>query len=89
LTGSAAQANSQSPGEAETLHMERALVAGGWVGAPDRIVVADPATGESIGSVPRLGRAHVAKAVEAPRLAAPAWRSRMPRQQGRFASRDR
>lgn len=61
---------------------ERALVAGEWIDAAEHTEVFDPATGEAIGAVPRLGEGHVARAIEAARAAFPAWRALTPRERG-------
>jgi succinate-semialdehyde dehydrogenase/glutarate-semialdehyde dehydrogenase len=50
------------------------LIAGRWVeGDPSGIAVTNPATGETIAHVPRLGRAEAAQAIAAAEAAMPAW----------------
>lgn len=50
------------------------LIAGRWVeGDPSGIAVTNPATGETIAHVPRLGRAEAAEAIAAAATAMPAW----------------
>ena len=50
------------------------LIAGRWVeGDASGIAVTNPATGETIGHVPRLGRAEAAEAIAAAKAAMPAW----------------
>jgi succinate-semialdehyde dehydrogenase/glutarate-semialdehyde dehydrogenase len=59
------------------LFREACYVNGGWIaasGAP--IEVDDPATGEIIGSVPRLGRPETREAIDAAASALPDWRAR-------------
>jgi len=65
-----------------TLLCERAYVAGKWVGADveARVTVLNPATGETIGSVPDLGAEHVSDAIATAQSALPAWRRLLPRQ---------
>jgi succinate-semialdehyde dehydrogenase/glutarate-semialdehyde dehydrogenase len=57
---------------------ERGLVGGRWLGAEDgrTFPVLDPASGEQIGEVPRMGAAETRAAIEAAGAALPAWRSR-------------
>lgn len=50
------------------------LIAGRWVeGDPSGIAVTNPATGETVAHVPRLGRAEAAEAIAAAAAAMPAW----------------
>ena len=55
---------------------DRGFVAGQWIEADDRrrFDVTDPATGDVIGSVPRMGAAETARAIAAADQAGPAWR---------------
>ena len=52
-------------------------VAGAWIDADDGAVsaIANPATGEVLGSVPALGAAETRRAIEAAHAAWPAWRA--------------
>ncbi|MCP1366237.1 aldehyde dehydrogenase family protein, partial [Halomonas sp. BBD48] len=54
-----------------------AYIDGSWVAADsgEQIDVVNPATGEVIGQVPRLGRAETERAIEAADVAFPAWRA--------------
>ena len=63
--------------ETELLRSQ-AYVAGEWVDADSRATfpVVDPATGETIAEVPRLGAAETRRALEAAERALPAWRDR-------------
>jgi aspartate-semialdehyde dehydrogenase len=65
-----------------TLLCERAYVAGTWVGADveRRVQVLNPATGETLGSVPDLGAEHVSDAIATAQSAFHAWRRLLPRQ---------
>src|ERR1700760_3821534 len=57
---------------------ERGLIGGRWLAADDGrcFPVLDPATGEQIAEVPRMGSAETRAAIEAAEAALPAWRSR-------------
>jgi succinate-semialdehyde dehydrogenase/glutarate-semialdehyde dehydrogenase len=60
------------------LFRQASYIDGAWVDAAGRaaIDVDNPATGETIGSVPRLGRAETGAAIEAAARAFPEWRRR-------------
>ena len=58
------------------LLLSRCLVAGQWITAPDTIAVTDPASGRTVGTVPRLGAEDTRLAIAAAEAAWPAWRSR-------------
>ena len=60
------------------LFREACYIDGRWVaGDPGRTIqVDDPATGEIIGAVPRLGRAETRQAIDAAAAALPEWRAR-------------
>src|SRR5208337_4538167 len=60
------------------LFREACYIDGTWVGALGgaEINVDDPATGEVIGTVPRMGATEVREAIDAAARAFPAWRSR-------------
>ena len=57
---------------------DKAYVAGAWVDADsgETFPVIDPATGETIADVPRLGAAETRRAIEAAQAALPAWKHR-------------
>ncbi len=57
---------------------ESCLIGGEWVGADDKATldVNNPATGEILGTVPRMGAAETRRAVEAADTAWPAWRAK-------------
>lgn len=57
---------------------DQAFIAGEWCPADDgrTFAVLDPATGEELAQVPRLGPAETRRAVEAAAAAFPAWRDR-------------
>src|SRR5437868_9147162 len=59
----------------QTLFRQASYIDGAWVEARGAAIDVDnPATGEIIGSVPRLGRAETRTAIEAAARAFPAWR---------------
>ena len=67
----------------------RAYVAGGWVEADDGATfpVVNPATGETLAELPRLGAAETRRAVEAADRALPAWRGRSAKERARVLLR--
>ena len=60
------------------LFRQACYIDGAWVGAlgGEDINVDDPATGEVIGKVPRMGTAQTRQAIDAAARAFPAWRKR-------------
>ena len=60
-----------------TLLREAAYVDGRWCGADDgaTIAVTNPGTGETIGTVPKMGAAETTRAIAAAEAALPAWRA--------------
>ena len=67
----------------------RAYVDGSWVDGDsgETFPVLDPATGETIAEVPRLGAAETRRAIEAAERALPAWRARPARERARVLRR--
>lgn len=63
---------------------DRAYSAGRWINAKSRacIRVHNPASGQSIGTVPSLGTAETRDAISAAQIALPSWRSLLPRERG-------
>jgi succinate-semialdehyde dehydrogenase/glutarate-semialdehyde dehydrogenase len=59
------------------LFREAAYINGQWIDSDDRIPVSNPADGEVLGSVPRLGEVETRAAIEAANAAWPAWRERV------------
>ncbi|MCG7575389.1 MULTISPECIES: NAD-dependent succinate-semialdehyde dehydrogenase [unclassified Halomonas] len=59
------------------LYCPFAYIDGSWVAADsgEQINVTNPATGEPVGDIPRLGRAETERAIEAADAALPAWRA--------------
>ncbi|BAK77352.1 succinic semialdehyde dehydrogenase [Pseudogulbenkiania sp. NH8B] len=60
--------------EAELLQ-DRCYIDGQWLDGAERLAVHNPATGETIGSVPRLGAAETRRAIDAAQAAGVAWRA--------------
>jgi succinate-semialdehyde dehydrogenase/glutarate-semialdehyde dehydrogenase len=56
------------------LFRQACYVDGAWIDSVTTIAVDNPATGETVGVVPRLGRAETRRAIEAAARAFPAWR---------------
>ena len=61
-----------------TLFRERCYVDGAWAAADSgaTVTVTNPATGQALGTVPRMGRAETARAIAAADKALPAWRAK-------------
>jgi succinate-semialdehyde dehydrogenase/glutarate-semialdehyde dehydrogenase len=68
---------------------EQAYVDGRWLDADsgETFPVVDPATGETIANVPRLGAAETRRAVEAAHRAFPEWRGRTAKERGQILRR--
>jgi len=66
----------------EKLLRQRCYVDGAWIAADGgtTITVRNPATGDSIGTVPRLGAPETRRAIEAAERALPGWRSHTGKQ---------
>ena len=67
----------------------QAYVDGRWIDADDGATfpVLDPATGETLADVPRLGPGETRRAIEAGARALPAWKARSARERGRVLLR--
>ncbi len=61
-----------------SLFREQCYVNGQWIGADsgETVAVTNPATGEKIGLIPKMGVAETRRAIEAANEAFPAWRAR-------------
>ena len=62
------------------LFRQACYVDGAWTEAREVIEVDNPATGEIIGTVPKLGRAETERAIDAASRAFPAWRRKTARE---------
>jgi len=67
-----------------TLFRQQCYVDGSWIGAPDgaSIAVANPASGEPLGTVPSLGAKETEAAVAAAHAAFPAWAAKTAKERG-------
>jgi len=67
----------------------QAYVDGAWVDADsgETFPVIDPATGETIAEVPRMGAAETRRAIEAAQRALPAWKHRTAKERARILRR--
>ncbi|MFL5263374.1 MAG: NADP-dependent succinate-semialdehyde dehydrogenase [Anaeromyxobacteraceae bacterium] len=65
----------------EYLLHQKCYINGAWTAADsgEAIAVTNPATGEQLGTVPRMGAAEARRAIEAAGAALPAWRARTAR----------
>ncbi len=74
---------------ASDLLLRQAYIDGHWVDADDGSTfdVVDPATGQVIAAVPRMGAAETRRAIEAADRALPAWRSLLARERARIMRR--
>jgi len=72
-----------------TLLRERCLIDGEWVTADDdaSFAVNDPATGETLARVPRMGTAETARAIDAAHRALPDWRARTAKERAALLRR--
>ena len=66
----------------ERLFRQQCYINGSWGDADDgkTIDVTNPATGEKLGTVPKMGRSETRRAIEAARSAFPAWRAKTARE---------
>ena len=62
------------------LKREACLIDGEWVNGKEWIAVDNPATGDIIGQVPRLGGAETEQAIASAAAAMPAWVARPARE---------
>lgn len=71
--------SSQNQNHDSGLLRHQCFIAGNWIDADHRrtIVVADPATGREIGTVPKMGRDEAARAIAAADQALPDWAGRV------------
>ncbi|QNQ99610.1 succinate-semialdehyde dehydrogenase I [Pseudomonas oryzihabitans] len=60
-----------------SLFRQQAYVDGAWIDADSGAIVSvdNPATGETLGTIPKLGRAETKRAIDAANRALPAWRA--------------
>ncbi|MPY74295.1 MAG: NADP-dependent succinate-semialdehyde dehydrogenase [Alphaproteobacteria bacterium] len=67
-----------------SLFRQQCYIDGAWVDADggETIPVTNPATGETIGTVPKMGAAETRRAIEAANRAYPAWRRKTAKERG-------
>ncbi len=72
-----------------TLFRQKCYIDGAWADAKDggRIEVNNPATGEILGTVPRMGTNETRAAIEAANAAYPAWRAKTADERGKILQR--
>jgi len=73
----------------EKLFRQHCYIDGEWVDAIGRetIAVTNPATGETLGSVPKMGAEETRRAIEAADRALPAWRARTAKERAQILRR--
>jgi succinate-semialdehyde dehydrogenase/glutarate-semialdehyde dehydrogenase len=66
------------------LFRQQCFIDGAWVDADSRetVPVTNPATGEEIGTVPKMGAAETRRAIDAANRAYPAWRRKTAKERG-------
>ncbi|HJU16665.1 MAG TPA: NADP-dependent succinate-semialdehyde dehydrogenase [Stellaceae bacterium] len=71
------------------LFRQQAYIDGEWVDAVGggRIAVEDPATGETLGTVPRMGAEETRRAIEAAARAFPSWRAKTAKERAQILRR--
>lgn len=70
-----------------SLLREQCLIDGQWVTSAQQIHVLNPATGERVASVPKMGAAQTSDAIEAANRAWPAWRARTAKERSALLNR--
>jgi succinate-semialdehyde dehydrogenase/glutarate-semialdehyde dehydrogenase len=83
------QAVSELPLRRADLLREQAWLNGAWVGSDsgETFAVTNPATGDELARVPRMGAAETGRALEAAEAALPGWRSRTAADRARIMRR--
>jgi succinate-semialdehyde dehydrogenase/glutarate-semialdehyde dehydrogenase len=73
----------------EKLFRQQCYIDGEWVDAYDRatIPVKDPASGETLGTVPKMGAEETRRAIEAADKALPAWRGKTAKERAQILRR--
>jgi succinate-semialdehyde dehydrogenase/glutarate-semialdehyde dehydrogenase len=71
------------------LFRQQCFIDGTWLDADraETIVVRNPATGEALGTVPKMGGAETRRAIDAANAALPAWRAKTAAERGKFLRR--
>src|SRR5947208_1300315 len=73
----------------QKLFRQQCYIDGEWVDAYDRatIPVKDPASGETLGTVPKMGAEETRRAIEAANKALPAWRAKTAKERAQILRR--
>lgn len=71
----------------KSLFREEAYIAGRWTGSAKKIDVTNPANGQVIGTIPKLGRAEAADAIKAAEAAQKQWAATTAKQRGQILRR--
>src|SRR5881227_1970172 len=73
----------------QKLFRQQCYIDGEWVDAYDRATVAvkDPASGETLGTVPKMGAEETRRAIEAADRALPAWRAKTAKERAQILRR--
>src|SRR5207302_8445828 len=73
----------------EKLFRQQCYIDGEWVDAYDRatVPVKDPASGETLGTVPKMGAEETRRAIEAANKALPAWRGKTAKERAQTLRR--
>ena len=73
----------------KSLFREQCIINGKWVDADsgETVEVENPATGEVIGTIPKMGQAETARAIDAAEAAFKAWRSRTAKERANILRR--
>src|SRR5436189_92186 len=73
----------------QKLFREQCYIDGEWVDAYDRttVPVKDPASGETLGTVPKMGAEETRRAIEAANKALPAWRGKTAKERAQILRR--
>jgi succinate-semialdehyde dehydrogenase/glutarate-semialdehyde dehydrogenase len=74
---------------AQELLLDKAYVGGTWIEAEsgETFPVVDPATGQELARVPRMGAAETRRAIDAARAAYPGWRKTLAKERARILRR--
>jgi len=72
-----------------SLFRQQCYIDGKWADADsgETVEVNNPATGESLGTIPKMGRDETTRAIEAAEKAWPAWRAKTAKERGAILRR--
>ncbi len=69
------------------LFRQRCFIDGGWLDSDGTLAIHNPATGDALGTVPKMGAAETRRAIAAAQAALPAWRARTAGERARLLRR--